>query len=185
MDKYDFVLIDCPPNVGVFAINALMASNGVIISVDMSYLGLLGVQGIELALTLVREQLDHLIAIAGVLATRMTAGTISVKRFWMSSRSILVQKCLRRWFLRRWKSEKHLLTVNLSLSTTLAMARGLHHETSFFSLGEMLGLDYNEFCTTEFWFLTPLFFFVSSKVFRLSVTSYFCLVCYIIISTFF
>jgi chromosome partitioning protein len=70
LDKYDFVLIDCPPNIGVFSINALMASDGVIIPVDMSYLGLLGVQGIERALTLVREQLEHPIAIAGVLATR-------------------------------------------------------------------------------------------------------------------
>ena len=47
-----------------------MASDRVIIPVDMSYLGLLGVQGIEHALTLVRDQLDHPIAIAGVLATR-------------------------------------------------------------------------------------------------------------------
>jgi chromosome partitioning protein len=70
LDKYDFVLIDCPPNIGVFSINALMASDGVIIPVDMSYLGLLGVQGIERALTLVREQLEHPIAITGVLATR-------------------------------------------------------------------------------------------------------------------
>nr|WP_277875227.1 ParA family protein [Anabaena sphaerica] len=70
LDKYDFVLIDCPPNIGVFAINALMASDGVIIPVDMSYLGLLGIQGIERALALVREQLEHPIAIAGVLATR-------------------------------------------------------------------------------------------------------------------
>lgn len=70
LNQYDFVLIDCPPNVGVFAINALMASDGVIIPVDMSYLGLLGIQGIERALTLIREHLDHPIAVAGVLATR-------------------------------------------------------------------------------------------------------------------
>jgi chromosome partitioning protein len=69
-NQYDFVLIDCPPNVGVFAVNALMASNELIIPVDMSYLGLLGVQGIEHSLTLIREQLDHPIAIAGVLPTR-------------------------------------------------------------------------------------------------------------------
>lgn len=68
--KYDFVLIDCPPNIGVFSINALIASDAVIIPVDMSYLGLLGIQGIERALTLVREQLEHPIEIAGVLATR-------------------------------------------------------------------------------------------------------------------
>lgn len=69
-DNYDFVLIDCPPNIGVFSINALMASDRLIIPVDMSYLGLLGVQGIERAIKLIREQLDHPIEIFGVLATR-------------------------------------------------------------------------------------------------------------------
>jgi chromosome partitioning protein len=68
--NYDFILIDCPPNVGVFAVNALMASEGVMIPVDMSYLGLLGIRGIERALTLVRDYLDHPIRILGVLATR-------------------------------------------------------------------------------------------------------------------
>ena len=70
VEQYDFIVIDCPPNIGVFTINALMASEGVIIPVDMSYLGLLGITGIERALTLVREQLDHPIQITGVLATR-------------------------------------------------------------------------------------------------------------------
>jgi len=69
-DQYDFILIDCPPNVGVFAVNALMSAEQVIIPVDMSYLGLLGIQGIERALSLVREHLDHPIEIAGALATR-------------------------------------------------------------------------------------------------------------------
>jgi chromosome partitioning protein len=68
--EYDFIVIDCPPNVGVFAINGLMASDGVLIPVDMSYLGLLGIQGIERALTLIRDSLDHPIDIMGVLATR-------------------------------------------------------------------------------------------------------------------
>jgi chromosome partitioning protein len=69
-NHYDFIIIDCPPNVGVFAVNALMASQGVVIPVDMSYLGLLGIRGIERALTLVRDYLDHRIEILGVLATR-------------------------------------------------------------------------------------------------------------------
>jgi chromosome partitioning protein len=69
-DQYDFILIDCPPNVGVFAVNALMAADKVIIPVDMSYLGLLGIQGIERALGLVRDYLDHPIEVAGALATR-------------------------------------------------------------------------------------------------------------------
>ncbi len=70
LSQYDFVIIDCPPNIGVFAINALMASEEIIIPVDMSYLGLLGVTGIERSLSMVREYLDHPIGISGVLATR-------------------------------------------------------------------------------------------------------------------
>jgi chromosome partitioning protein len=68
--EYDWILIDCPPNVGVFAINALMASEAVLVPVDMSYMGLLGIQGIERTLKLVQDFLDHPIEIAGVLATR-------------------------------------------------------------------------------------------------------------------
>lgn len=72
-DDYDYVLIDCPPNIGVFSINALMASDGVIIPVDMSYLGLLGISAIERALELIRSALDHPIQVTGVLATRFDA----------------------------------------------------------------------------------------------------------------
>ncbi|MFM7406743.1 MAG: ParA family protein [Cuspidothrix sp.] len=70
LEDYDYILIDCPPNIGVLSINALMASEGVIIPVDMSYLGLLGVSAIERALELIRSALDHPIKITGVLATR-------------------------------------------------------------------------------------------------------------------
>lgn len=68
--EYDWIVSDCPPNVGVFTVNALIASSHVIIPVDMSYLGLLGIRGIERALKMVREALDHPIDIAGALATR-------------------------------------------------------------------------------------------------------------------
>jgi chromosome partitioning protein len=70
MGSYDVVLIDCPPNIGVFSINALMASDQVIVPVDMSYLGLLGIGGVERALQLVRENLEHKLELCGVLATR-------------------------------------------------------------------------------------------------------------------
>lgn len=69
-NDYDYILIDCPPNIGVFSINALMASNGVIVPVDMSYVGLLGVRGVEYAFKMVENYLDHRVNIVGVLATR-------------------------------------------------------------------------------------------------------------------
>lgn len=68
--QYDYIIVDCPPNIGVFSINALKASDGVIIPVDMSYVGLLGVRGVEYALSLVKDFLDHDIQVVGVLATR-------------------------------------------------------------------------------------------------------------------
>ncbi len=69
-ERYDYILIDCPPNIGVFSINALMASDEVIVPVDMSYLGLLGITSIEKALELIHSALEHPIQISGVLATR-------------------------------------------------------------------------------------------------------------------
>ncbi|MBD3886220.1 ParA family protein [Phormidium tenue FACHB-886] len=68
--QYDYILIDCPPNIGVFSINALMASDGVVVPVDMSYVGLLGVRGVEYAFGMVKNYLDHSVQIVGVLATR-------------------------------------------------------------------------------------------------------------------
>jgi len=68
--QYDYILIDCPPNIGVFSINALMASDGVVVPVDMSYVGLLGVRGVEYAFSMVKNYLDHPVHIVGVLATR-------------------------------------------------------------------------------------------------------------------
>lgn len=69
-DNYDYIIIDCPPNIGVFSINALKASDSVLVPVDMSYVGLLGVRGVEYAFSLVTNFLDHEINILGVLATR-------------------------------------------------------------------------------------------------------------------
>lgn len=69
-ERYDFILIDCPPNIGVFSVNALLASTKVLIPVDMSYFGLLGISSVEKVLNLVRTDLDHPIEVAGVLATR-------------------------------------------------------------------------------------------------------------------
>lgn len=70
LDHYDYILIDCPPNIGVFAINALMASEEILVPVDMSYLGLIGISAINRTLEMVTTALDHPVTITGVLATR-------------------------------------------------------------------------------------------------------------------
>lgn len=69
-NNYDVIIFDCPPNAGLFSVNALMASNKVIAPVDMSYYGLLAISQIERTLQLIREELEHPIELAGVLATK-------------------------------------------------------------------------------------------------------------------
>lgn len=69
-NSYDFIIYDCPPNVGILSVNALMAAHSVIVPVDMSFLGLMGVPVIERMLNLIRTRLEHPIEILGVLATR-------------------------------------------------------------------------------------------------------------------
>ncbi|MBD1919465.1 ParA family protein [Leptolyngbya sp. FACHB-60] len=70
INEYDVILTDCPPNVGILSVNALMAAKQVLVPVDMSYLGLLGIPVIERILGLIQNRLEHPIEILGVLATR-------------------------------------------------------------------------------------------------------------------
>lgn len=91
-DRYDFILIDCPPNIGVFSMNALMASDEVLIPVDLSFLGLLGLKSIEKALDLIHTALDHQIKITGVLATRYDGRTNVSKEVLESLKSTFAEK---------------------------------------------------------------------------------------------
>ncbi|NEP00346.1 MAG: ParA family protein [Symploca sp. SIO2E9] len=74
-EKYDFILFDCPPNVGILSLNALMASKYVIAPVDTKFYGLTALPVINRMLGLVRDDLDHPIELLGVLATRHDART--------------------------------------------------------------------------------------------------------------
>jgi chromosome partitioning protein len=56
---YDFVVIDCPPSVGLLCINALRACDEVIIPIDMSLFSLRGVAKLVEIILLIKEKLDH------------------------------------------------------------------------------------------------------------------------------
>ncbi len=56
---YDYVLIDCPPSVGLLCINALRASDEVIIPIDMSLFSLRGVAKLVEIILLIKERLGH------------------------------------------------------------------------------------------------------------------------------
>jgi chromosome partitioning protein len=74
-DKYDYILIDTPPSLGLLTINALTASEGVIVPVQCEYLSLRGLLQLEKTLEMIRENLNPDVRIKGILPTLFDART--------------------------------------------------------------------------------------------------------------
>ncbi|MFL6012601.1 MAG: ParA family protein [Gaiellaceae bacterium] len=68
-ERYDFILIDTPPSLGLLTINALVAAEAVIVPVQCEYLSLRGLVQLENTLTMIRENLNPTVAIVGILPT--------------------------------------------------------------------------------------------------------------------
>ncbi len=68
-DRYDYILIDTPPSLGLLTINAFVAAAGVIVPVQTEYLSLRGLVQLENTLQMVRENLNPQVAIIGILPT--------------------------------------------------------------------------------------------------------------------
>jgi chromosome partitioning protein len=75
-DNYDYVLIDTPPSLGLLTINALVASNGVIVPVQCEYLSLRGLVQLENTLSMIRENLNPEVGIEGILPTMYDSRTL-------------------------------------------------------------------------------------------------------------
>lgn len=68
-DKYDFIIFDCPPSLGLLTINALTASNSVLIPVQCEYFALEGLGQLLNTIKIVRQHLNRELEIEGVLLT--------------------------------------------------------------------------------------------------------------------
>jgi chromosome partitioning protein len=74
--SYDYILIDTPPSLGLLTINALTASDGVIVPVQCEYLSLRGLIQLENTLTMIRENLNPDVRIKGILPTMFDGRTL-------------------------------------------------------------------------------------------------------------
>ena len=75
VDDYDIVLIDCQPSLGLLTINALTASDSVMIPLECEYFALRGVALLVETVTKVRDRLNPDLAIEGILATMYDSRT--------------------------------------------------------------------------------------------------------------
>jgi chromosome partitioning protein len=76
---YDYVLIDTPPSLGLLTINALVASDNVIVPVQCEYLSLRGLVQLENTLAMIRENLNPNVAIMGILPTMFDRRTLHAR----------------------------------------------------------------------------------------------------------
>jgi chromosome partitioning protein len=69
LDQYDDILIDCSPSLGTLTINALTASNGVLIPMECEYFAVLGLSLVKKTIEKIRENTNPHLVIDGILAT--------------------------------------------------------------------------------------------------------------------
>ncbi|HEX4744429.1 MAG TPA: AAA family ATPase [Candidatus Limnocylindria bacterium] len=76
LDQYDYILIDCPPTLGLLTLNALVASDGVIIPVQTQYYALKGVAALLRIIKTVQTRLNPGLRVLGLLPTFYDSRTI-------------------------------------------------------------------------------------------------------------
>lgn len=74
-NNYDFILIDCPPSLNIITINALVASDTVLVPIQCEYFALEGLEQLLHTIGLVRDRLNTSLDIEGIVFTMFDART--------------------------------------------------------------------------------------------------------------
>jgi chromosome partitioning protein len=75
--RFDYVLLDCPPSLGLLSVNALVSADGVLVPVQCEYLSLEGVGLLTRTLDLVRAHLNPALELTGVVMTMFDPRTLA------------------------------------------------------------------------------------------------------------
>ena len=78
-EQYEFMLLDCPPSLGLMTVNALVAADSTIIPVQCEYLALEGLSSLMQTITLIKQKMNPLLRIGGIVLT-MTDFRVNLSR---------------------------------------------------------------------------------------------------------
>ena len=79
LDRYDYVLIDCQPSLGLLTVNGLACADGVIIPTECEYFSLRGLALLTDTVEKVRDRLNPRLSISGILLTRYDSRTVNAR----------------------------------------------------------------------------------------------------------
>ena len=74
-ENYDFIIIDCPPSLNVITINALTASDTVLVPIQCEYFALEGLEQLIHTINLVKKGLNRQLELEGIVFTMFDART--------------------------------------------------------------------------------------------------------------
>ncbi|WP_442970242.1 ParA family protein [Rhodococcus sp. UNC363MFTsu5.1] len=76
LDRYDYILIDCQPSLGLLTVNALACAEGVIIPMECEYFSLRGLALLNDTVEKVHERLNPKLSLSGIVVTMFDARTL-------------------------------------------------------------------------------------------------------------
>jgi chromosome partitioning protein len=91
-DRYDFILIDCPPYLGLLTINALATADYAIVPLQATYLAMKGVNTLFRTIALVQRDLNYGLRVRGVLLTMVDHRTVHSQQVVDVARNTISQK---------------------------------------------------------------------------------------------
>jgi chromosome partitioning protein len=89
---YDFILLDCPPSLGLLTVNGLCASNEVLIPLQCEYFAMRGIRLLLDAIERINTRLNPDLKLGGILATMYSTGTIHAREVLEEIRSVFGDK---------------------------------------------------------------------------------------------
>ncbi len=78
-DNYDYIVIDCPPSLSIFTVNALVASDCVVVPLQAEKFSIDGIKGLQNTIESIKRRINPQLTILGALVTQLKPNTVLTK----------------------------------------------------------------------------------------------------------